>query len=318
MKIYYTGDASGPVSISFNGRDYQNVSLDALKEGYELPQDADYSKIRVQGSNATLKNISILKQIKVDDVNNEFKVAVGILNSNYVPCGGVLNDTDINYWNPPADYNDILDRYVVDQTENIYSNFHIKSGDGDEDSLYVYLRDSDYFTGESVIDQIMYQVCGNALDRVNGRVDYYEAKIDNIDLAFYNKDTKKFSNYVKIENASDWDSLKEKYDVYIVKTHLRKVVKEVPYKDDDDYSEFVDVAAGESYSKLSSYDNPDGDHVTLISVQVFAGNNKYEPIIRPICKVGKLDQSQDYGFYSNPDTRRVIDRFDSSLDAADR
>ena len=315
MKIYYTGEASGPVSISFNGRDYQNVSLDALKEGYELPPDADYSKIRVQGSNTTLKNISILKQIKVDDANNEFKVAVGILNEDYVPGGGILKDTYLNYWNPPADYNDILDRYVIDQTEDFYSNFHIRSEYNEGDYLYVYLRDSDYFTGESVIDQIMYQVCNNALDRVNGRVDYYEATIDNIDLAFYNKDTKKFSNYVRIENASDWDSLKEKYDVYIVKTHLRKVVKEVPYKDNDDYSEFVDEAAGELYSRLGSYNNPDGDHVELISVENSNGTSKYEPIIRPICKVGKLDQSQDYSFYSNPDLRRVVDEFDSSLDA---
>lgn len=64
MKLYYTGNANGELKYSLDGGStYIATTLRALKEGIELPEDQDFSKVKVKASSNVFSSLEVVKKI---------------------------------------------------------------------------------------------------------------------------------------------------------------------------------------------------------------------------------------------------------------
>lgn len=64
MKLYYTGNANGELKYSLDGGlTYVATTLRDLKEGIELPEDQDFSKVSVKASSNVFSSLEVVKKI---------------------------------------------------------------------------------------------------------------------------------------------------------------------------------------------------------------------------------------------------------------
>lgn len=72
MKLYFNGDKNGNIQYSLDGETFLDASLSDLKNGIVLPDDIDFSKIKVKGKSKILSNLDVLKNIEYTFKDNMF------------------------------------------------------------------------------------------------------------------------------------------------------------------------------------------------------------------------------------------------------
>ena len=72
MKLYFNGDINGNIQYSLDGETFLDASLSDLKNGIVLPDDIDFSKIKVKGKSKILSNLDVLKNIEYTFKDNMF------------------------------------------------------------------------------------------------------------------------------------------------------------------------------------------------------------------------------------------------------
>lgn len=75
MRLYYTGNETGIVDVSFNnGYSWYRTDLDSLKNGLYLEdRNQNFSEIVIKSKSAVLKNLDILQKIKLVENKEEFR-----------------------------------------------------------------------------------------------------------------------------------------------------------------------------------------------------------------------------------------------------
>ena len=77
MKLYFKGNANGNLSYSVDGGNtFVPTSLQALRDGVPLPDDTDYSSVKVKVNSTILGTLDIIKQIEVSEGSNGIEVPV--------------------------------------------------------------------------------------------------------------------------------------------------------------------------------------------------------------------------------------------------
>jgi hypothetical protein len=116
MRLYYTGNETGIVDISFNnGYSWYRTDLDSLKNGLYLEdRNQNFSEIVIKSKSAVLKNLDILQKIKLVENKEEFRFVkvmpthpidkqtvlyVGETNDNYKKNHMYQYSLDTGIWN---------------------------------------------------------------------------------------------------------------------------------------------------------------------------------------------------------------------------
>jgi hypothetical protein len=77
MKLYFKGNANGNLSYSVDGGNtFVPTSLQALRDGVPLPDDTDYSSVKVKANSTILGTLDIIKQIEVSEGSNGIEIPV--------------------------------------------------------------------------------------------------------------------------------------------------------------------------------------------------------------------------------------------------
>lgn len=65
MKLYYKGDQTGNLKYSLDGVTYINTSLENLKNGIVLPENANYSKVSIKAGSNVLNSLNVLHDLEL-------------------------------------------------------------------------------------------------------------------------------------------------------------------------------------------------------------------------------------------------------------
>ena len=303
MKLKVIGNTNRPVDLkySLDGTTFIDTTLADLQQGIPLPEDQDYSQVKVKMNSTVMGALDIIKNIGIEA--KTFKVAAGVYSQDNYPRFAVMSNFDYYMWNgdyPKFEYENILDNYCFRPE---YSNW--KSGEG---GLYIFLRDSDFFTRHNNDQEYYYnyyKICDGQLERNNGKVEFFHATNTNMDIVFHNIETNEFTSYIRMENISDFNEIHNKYDVYLA-THERTCDwKEIDINDEipegwESYNTYT-VYLDEDGNPLGRYADPSSAS-SSIEVRLIRTENEDDDFYSPICKVGNLDTTQDYEIYRNAET----------------
>lgn len=148
MKLYFKGNINGNIQYSLDGETFLDASLSDLKNGIVLPDDIDFSKIKVKGKSKILSNLDVLKNIEYTFKDNMFyaftldeKITSADLN-NEIMKGRLLSSSadtlPIVYCEVPYIDEDTSKLYVIDTYKEKGHTYGLEF----DECLNV--RDSDY------------------------------------------------------------------------------------------------------------------------------------------------------------------------------
>ncbi len=82
MKLYYKGNQTGNLKYSLDGVNYINTSLENLKNGVALPENANYSKVSIKAGNNVVNSLDVLHDLELtageDDIVDTVKEALNL------------------------------------------------------------------------------------------------------------------------------------------------------------------------------------------------------------------------------------------------
>ena len=314
MKLKVIGNTNRPVDLkySLDGTTFIDTTLADLQQGIPLPDDQDYSQVKVKMNSTVMGALDIIKNIGIEA--KTFKVAAGVYGENKCPRGNVLHSVNKHYSinSIPFNYNDILDTYRIN-CNNSWTSYDTIEGEG---GTYLFLRDSDFFTNYADNDYDQYKMCGGELERNNGRIELYQATHSNMDIVFHNIETNTFSPYIHITDENV-NNIHNKYDVYLVKYDYEVDYKEIPVDEEipdgwglqNHYTIYLDEDGNVLTSSYNYWGEKADLAVSSMDVNLISKYGDY--IYLPICKVGNLDVNQDYTIYRDAP---VTNDFDGIVD----
>lgn len=132
MKLYYTGNANGQMKYSLDGTTFIPTTLAALKQGIELPENTDYSKIKVQAGSNVFSSLDVLKNIGIAQPIEGISIITGD------PCSN-NGDNDSTAYLSTEDYsnfgNGVHLVFKEKSTGDYYQYFQIGKDERSETSL---------------------------------------------------------------------------------------------------------------------------------------------------------------------------------------